>query len=142
MAKNKNLIALDDSAVVPTKNEISEAATHFIEKVEEGYINPLLAYGQITAIEQMLKESKERIKESAIDEAERYGEKLFTAFGMDVQVKETGVKYDYSENQRWRELKEVADIATAELKSHEDLLKRMGKCARSSSTTIAITLRK
>lgn len=131
-----------NETILPTKSEIKEMATQLVERVEEGYLNPLLAYGQITALEEMLKQAKGIIKDQALAEAERYESKTFSCYNMDVQVKETGVKYDYTENQHWRELKEVVDLANAELKGHEEVLKRMGQCAKSSTTSIAITLRK
>lgn len=138
----ENIIKLDEQACVPTKKEITAAAEKFVERVDEGYMNPLLAYGQITAMEQMLKEAKEKVRELALNEAERYGEKTFSTYGMDIQIKEAGVKYDYSANEYWNQLKETADVANAELKSHEDLLRRLGQCAKSSTTTLSITLRK
>ena len=105
-------------------------------------MNPLLAYAQLTALEEMIKASKERIKESALDEAERYGTKTIAAYGCEFQVKEAGVKYDYSDNAHWRDLKEAVDLATAELKGHETTLKKMGMCAKSATTVVSVSLAK
>lgn len=140
------ILVLDEKvAKIPTKQEIATASIRLTEKVDEGEMNPLLAYGQLTAIEQAVKAAKERIAEQALSEAQKYekeGTIPFGVYGCDFQVKESGVKYDFSENAHWRELKEANDITTAELKAHEDLLKRMKMCAKSSKTIVQVTLRK
>lgn len=140
------VLILDETiARVPSKADIADASVRLVERVDEGYMNPLLAYGQLTALEQVVKAAKERIADQALEEAQRYekeGTIPFGAFGCDFQVKESGVKYDFSDNARWRELKEANEITTAELKSHEDLLKRMKMCAKSSKTIVQVTLHK
>lgn len=140
------ILVLDETiAKIPTKQEIETASIRLVEKVEEGYMNPLLAYGQLTAMEQAVKAAKDRISNQALTEAQKYekeGTIPFGAYGCDFQVKESGVKYDFSANDYWRTLKETADLANAELKSHEDLLKRTKQCAKSSKTIVQVTLRK
>ncbi len=140
---NENVLVLNEQNMkVPTKAEISVAAAKLVERVDEGYMNPLPAYGQLTALEEAIKAAKERIKEPALDEAERYGQKTFAAYGCEYQVKETGVKYDYSQNAHWRELKETLDLAAAELKGYETTLKQMGLCSKTSTTSVSVTLKK
>jgi len=141
-----NVLVLDENVSrIPTKKEIDAASVRLVNRVDEGYMNPLLAYGQLTALEAVVKAAKERIAEQALEEAQKYekeGTIPFGAYNCDFQVKESGVKYDFSDNARWRELKEVLDLANAELKSHEDLLKRMKQCAKSSKTIVQVTLHK
>lgn len=140
---NENVLVLNEqNTKVPTKAEISVAAVKLVERVDEGYMNPLLAYGQLTALEEVVKAAKERIKEAVLDEAERYGQKTIDAYGCEYQVKETGVKYDYSQNAHWRDLKETLDVAAAELKGHETTLKQMGLCSKTSTTSVSVTLKK
>jgi len=140
------VLALDEKvAYVPNKVEIANAATKLVEKVDEGYMSPLLALGQLSALEQVIKTAKERIADAALAEAQTYekeGTIPFGAYNCDFQVKEAGVKYDFSANEHWQTLKETADLANAELKSHEDLLKRMKQCGKSSKTIVQVTLRK
>ena len=148
MDENNNtpVLVLDETvAYVPSKGEVATAAAKLVEKVEEGYMDPLLALGQLTALESVIKAAKERIAEPALAAAEKYekgGTIPFGAYNCDFQVKEAGVKYDYSANAHWQSLKETADLANAELKSHEDLLKRMKQCGKSSKTIVQVTLRK
>lgn len=148
MKKNNNtpVLVLDETiAYVPTKAEIATASKKLVEKVDEGYMSALLALGQLSALEKVIQAAKEHIAEAALNEAEKYekgGTIPFGAYNCDFQVKEAGVKYDFSENEHWQSLKETADLANAELKSHEDLLKRMKQCGKSSKTIVQVTLRK
>lgn len=143
---NTNIVLIDTAAaVVPTKADIKEVASNIAERVQGGNINPLLALGQLAAIEEIVKQAKEAIKPAALTEAEKYengGRVVFGAWNCDYQVKETGVKYDYSDNARWQELKAQKDLADAELKSHEVLLKEMKQYTKTSTTSVQVTLRK
>lgn len=142
---SNELILTQDVIYIPTKSEIALAAEKLVSNVIEGEMSPLLAYGQLAALEQTIKEAKERIAESALAEAERYeggGKQVFGAYNCEFQVKEAGVKYDYSENEHWRTLKEQVDLANAELKGHETILRKMGMCAKSSKTIVQVNLKK
>lgn len=142
---SNELILTQDVIYIPTKSEIALAAEKLVSQVTEGEMSPLLAYGQLAALEQTIKEAKERIAESALAEAERYeggGKQVFGAYNCEFQVKEAGVKYDYSENEHWRTLKEQVDLANAELKGHETILRKMGMCAKSSKTIVQVNLKK
>lgn len=142
---NNELILTQDVVYIPTKSEIALAAEKLVSNVIEGEMSPLLAYGQLAALEQTIKEAKERIAESALAEAERYeggGKQVFGAYNCEFQVKEAGVKYDYSENEHWRTLKEQVDLANAELKGHETILRKMGMYAKSSKTIVQVNLKK
>lgn len=142
---NNELILTQDVVYIPTKSEIALAAEKLVSQVTEGEMNALLAYGQLAALEQTIKEAKERIAESALAEAERYeggGKQVFGAYNCEFQVKEAGVKYDYSENEHWRTLKEQVDLANAELKGHETILRKMGMYAKSSKTIVQVNLKK
>lgn len=145
MENNGILVLNEQTAVVPSKSEIAEASAKLVERVTEGYMNPLLAYGQLTALEETIKAAKERIKSEALDEAERYeagGRQLFGAYGCEFQVTEVGVKYDYSQNEYWRQLKEQVDVANAELKGHETTLKGLGQYSKTSTTSVKVVLKK
>lgn len=143
--ETKELVRLNESEMVPTKAYIKDAATKLVERVEDGYMNPLLAFGQLYALGEIVEQAKDKIKELAKQEAEKYeggGKPGFDAFGCGFQIAETGVKYDYSENECWQKLNEAVKVATAELKGQEALQKELGQYSRSSTTTIKVTLKK
>lgn len=142
MEKSLVDLKLSNTALVPNKQTINIAANNLIACVEDGDMSALLAYGQLSALEELVKVAKSRISQYALYEAEKYNEKSFDAFGMNIQVKEVGVKYDYSDNARWCELKEQCKLADSELKGHETTLKKMGAFHKTSTTSVAITLKK
>lgn len=142
---NNELVLTQEQIYIPTKSEIALAAEKLVSNVLEGEMNPLLAYGQLAALEQTIKEAREKIAESALAEAERYeggGRQPFGAYNCEFQVKEAGTKYDYSANAYWVQLKEASDLAQAELKGHETTLRKMGQCSKSSKTIVQVNLKK
>lgn len=78
-----------------TKDEIKRFGDQLIRSVQEGEINPLQLKAMLKAIEIMSKNVTEAIDENILREAERYGEKRFSAYGFSIEKAENGVKYDY-----------------------------------------------
>ncbi len=143
--QNYNLALNEQVNIVPTKAEVAAAAQNVVARVVDGYMNPLLALGKLSALEEVIKQAKDIVKPLALDEAERYergGRDGFGAYGCEFQVKEVGVKYDYSSNEYWQQLNEAVKVAEAEKKGHEETLKRLGQCAKSSTTSVVVTLHK
>lgn len=79
-----------------TKDQINNFANQLIEDVQEGITDPLLLHTQIKMIEMALDRVKEGIREAALNEASKHGLKTFDYNGVIVEIRETGVKYDYS----------------------------------------------
>lgn len=127
---------------VPTKAEIALQVQGIEKQVSDGLIDPLRAYGLLTAFEKVASEAKKAIAEQAIAEAEKYAEKEVGVFGAKFQLKEAGVKYDYSSDPQWRDLQNEIDIIRAEQKGRETVLQSLKMCAKSSTTTLQVTLNK
>lgn len=70
--------------------------TEYAKEVKEGNINPLEAYiilkSALTDLEKALKE----VQDLAIDEANKYGQKSFEAFGAKVEIRNGASRWDYS----------------------------------------------
>jgi hypothetical protein len=81
----------------------------------------------VSAMETFIKELKERkeFKEYAREELLKHGGKYVSPSGARIEVAETGVKYDYANDNKWQMLKAVADDVNAQLKEHEDKLKKI-----------------
>jgi len=81
-----------------TKNEIQSFVDGLVESVMNGDTSPLLINVQLSALEAVVEGVKKNpdFKESVLNEAMRYGTKTFDAYNAQIQVKETGVKNDYS----------------------------------------------
>ena len=137
-------IAIKNEMLIPTKSELKEMATQLTEGVANGFDDALRVFGQLSALAEVIEQAKNIVKPMAIAEAEKYegGGKDVSAYGCDFQVKEAGVKYDYSGNEYWQQLKEARDVADAELKGHETTLRKIGEYSKTSTTTLVVNLRK
>lgn len=81
---------------------------------ESGWLNPIEAYVEIKKIEASLKLAADKIKDAAIDEAEKENAKEFKKFGAKIAIRNSGAGWDYSKVPQITELKE-------RVKSYEQL---------------------
>jgi len=137
-----NNIVLSNDYQVPSKAEIALQVQGIVRKVSEGDIDPLRAYGLLTALEKVAGDARKQIADIALTEAAKYPEKEIGAFGAKFMVKECGVKYDYSSDPQWRDLQAEIDTIRAEQKGRETVLQSLKLCAKSSTTTLQVTLNK
>lgn len=79
-----------------TKASIEAFAENIVSPVLEGEQNPLELYTQIKALEEALKVAKDKIKDEATKEAEKYGNKPFDFMGVGMQVTSVKTEYDFT----------------------------------------------
>lgn len=83
-----------------TKSEIKSFADKMIESVLDGYIDPLKVKVQLAAMKKTIEEieSSEEFKDCVMNAANKYHkDELKNIHNANIQIKETGVKYDYSQ---------------------------------------------
>jgi hypothetical protein len=145
-----------------TKEQRRGFIQQVIESVLNGYKNPLDIQVQIKCMEEITKGIYDDpdYKRTLVDEAEKYGRKPFEFHNANVQVKEAGTKYDFSNTNDagWKALDNEMLELKAKLKAREDFLKKLptegidiidseGETykiyppSKSSTTTISITLK-
>lgn len=137
-----NEIVITQDFAIPTKTEVANQAKKLIEQVTEGEVSAMRVYAMMTALEKVAADVKKGILENVLTEHERYGEKTTTAYGATYERCEVGVKYDYTEDEEWRMLQENIDAIKIEQKARELILKQTGRCAKSSTTSVKVTLAK
>lgn len=146
-----------------TKGEIKSFADSLIEAALSGDNNPLLINVQLSAVEQVIEQVKKNheFKEAVLNEACKYGTKTFDAYNAQVQVKETGVKNDYSmcNHPQYDAICAEIERLTAKKKAFEKYLQTVSDATdfinpetgeickiypplRTSTTAVAITLNK
>lgn len=135
-------IILSEEFLVPTKSDIQNQVNALVGQVEDGNINPLRAYGLLASLEKMAADAKKELTEAAIAEAMKYPEKEVGVYGAKFQIKEAGVKYDFSNDPEWCDYQEQIDLVKAQQKGRETTLKALKLCAKSSTTTLQVTLGK
>lgn len=138
----KDLIKLNSSLPVPTKAEIDEQINKIVDLVDNGEVNPLRLYGQLAALEKVFATAKKAIVEYAINEHEKYGEKVVENFGARFERGEAGVKYDYSHIPAWVKLEVKREELRGKQVGIEAEAKRMGNAPKDSTTTIKVSFGK
>ena len=73
---------------------------------ESGWVNSIEAYVELKKIEFALKLASDKIKDAAIDEAEKENAKEFKKFGAKIAIRNSGAGWDYSNVPQIAELKE------------------------------------
>jgi len=137
-----NEIVITKDYAIPTKSEIAKQANKLIDQVKEGEIEAMRVYAMLTALEKVAADVKKGIIENVLTEHERYGEKTTTAYGATYERCEVGVKYDYTGDEEWCMMQENIDAIKIEQKARELILKQTGRCAKSSTTSVKVTLAK
>jgi hypothetical protein len=109
-----------------SKSQISLKAKTAVEYILEHGGAPEVAE-IITSMETFIKEvrANKDFIEYVREEAAKNGGKLTLSSGTKIEVCEAGTKYDYSQDGKWLILKQAADRTNAELKEHEDKLKKV-----------------
>jgi CRISPR/Cas system CSM-associated protein Csm3 (group 7 of RAMP superfamily) len=137
-----NEIVISKDFAIPTKMEVANQASKLIEQVKEGEVSAMMVYAIMTALEKVASDVKKGIMENVLTEHERYGEKTTTAYGVTYERCEVGVKYDYSEDEEWLMLEDNIKAIRTEQKARELILKETGRCGKSSTTSVKVTLAK
>lgn len=112
-----------------SRADIVEMSQVIVAKVKDGEVNALEAKLKLKALESVIKDCAGSIDPLAREEAEKYGDKRFTAMGARVELAETGVNYDYSEcnDLIYNKLQEKKILLDAEMKARESFLKSLKK---------------
>ena len=109
-----------------TKSQQDHFASLLVESITEGNEDPLKAWVLLKSMEQVIKKvlADKSVKASALNEADKYGEKTFNFRNARITVKEGRPTYDYSASEDWKAAKAEAELANEKLKAIEDDLKR------------------
>lgn len=109
----------------PTKTDIKIASDIFIQQLDDGNINPIDAALQLKALEEFVKDAREKLNKLAIDELYKHQNGKVSIYDAKIEIAETGVKYDYSDDIVWQRLKQENEVTASALKTREDLLKKI-----------------
>ncbi len=135
-------IILSEEYRVPTKQEIAAQIKQVTDQVADGTINPLRAFGLLSALEKVVSEAKKNMLDLALMEADKYPERDKSVYGAVFTIKESGVKYDFSDNAEWNALQIQIEQLKAQQRGLETTLKLLGKYAKSSTTTLQVNFAK
>lgn len=89
------------------------------EQVLNGQLNALDAYVQLKRIDNLLKTILSAVKDEAIEEAAKYGQKTFEAFGAKIEQKSGGGTWNYKSLPWWDEYEKKKEAAQKAQKSSQ-----------------------
>jgi|TARA_R100000479_G_scaffold84485_1_gene40930 hypothetical protein len=155
--KNENPIEVIQGSL--SKAEITKLSTQIAAGVKAGIEEPLNLVVKIEFLKKALDDAKKQILEACIDEASKYEKEGASVRGVKIQVKEAGVKYNYSNTELWNETNREIEESKKVLKDLESRLKtvkgtetivqpetgeviELNQPTKRSTTTIAITFPK
>lgn len=114
--------------LMPTKaGEVARFAKQIIESVQNGYANPLEVKVMMRALRAVAEEVEEEIDENAINEADRYSEKVIEMYGAQIHKSEVGVNYDYATSgfTEWEQIDSEIKTLTERRKEKEAFLRAL-----------------
>jgi hypothetical protein len=145
-----------------TKEERTQVVREIFQEVLEGRINPMELHIRMKCIEEVVKQltSMPAYKAIVLDDAEKHG-KSFQYHNAKVDIREVGVKYDYSVcgNSTLNELYQKQSTINSAIKVYEEYHKPLPKSgiqvvhpetgevethyppAKTSTTSVAVTLK-
>jgi len=126
-----NLVTQTDLSLFETsKTERQEFAQSVINNAKEGLLNPLKLHLQVKCLEDLIKQitSNPSYRELTLDEAYKYG-KSFEHYNAKFEIKEMGVKYDYSvcQDPIYNKLKDELEALQEKIKAREMVLKSLSQ---------------
>lgn len=143
-----------------TKGQITSYKNLVKQSVVNGEVDPLVFLKQCAVVEQLIKELKQDdiIKDVALEEAEKFGQKSFIHSNAKFTIREVGSRYNFQrcDDSQWNELNDEMQKLKEKISARESFLKsitpemevygsdgvRIAPPVKSSSTQVVITLNK
>jgi len=126
MKQKTTIVELFNSTNDLTKSNVKTLAEQMISNIESGQTNLFETASKIEFMIQTLDHVMTSVREQLVDELHKYGNESKVGVktnGVTFKIKETGVKYDYSNTALWVAKKQAIDELTNDLKSLELTLK-------------------
>lgn len=140
-----------------TKENVQKIASQIRFELETGSKDKIDFLTELEFLSQVFDVVKAELRESLIDELDKYPGDSVVRNGVQLRLKEAGVRYDFSTTEKWNIMNEQAEKIKAEIKQIEAQLKtikskqtivdeetgeliELNVPIKSSKTTIEITL--
>lgn len=112
-----------------SKDSIKLFGDCIIDRVKEGYADPLRVAALTRSMEAIAKYVNDNLKDNQKNEAQKYGDKPFMLHGCEMQYTSVKAEYDYAScgDPIWNELNETLEKVQIQMKQRQEWLKTMGK---------------
>jgi hypothetical protein len=114
--------------LMPSKlSEVAKFVRGIVDSVKNGEANPLEVLVMLKSFNLASEEIIEQIQDNISNEADKYSEKKFNAYGAIVEKADVGVKYKYetAKDPEWERLDTDAKTAKIRLSERETFLKAL-----------------
>lgn len=120
-----------------TKEQQDTFVEMLVNQVLDGNVDPLEVEVQMCQMEQVIKKyrSDRRVQEACLNEAEKYNQKSFDYKNARINIRETGMKYDYTISHDWQE----ANARTEEAKEAQKAIQKRLQTVTKNAPYIDIT---
>jgi len=110
---------------VVNKEIIKETSLALLNDIDEGHMHPLQVAAQFKFVEEVITNVKEELRQRVIAEQDKYGKERMTFHGATFDIKEAGIKYDFSQCQDdiWNDIDKQIQALTEQRKEREAFLK-------------------
>jgi hypothetical protein len=110
-----------------TKEVIKEQSFALLKDLDEGHISPLQLASQLKFVEDIITNVKEELRQRVVAEQSKYGKETMNYHGASFDIREAGIKYDYSQCQDtiWNDLRQQIDAFNDKIKEREAFLKTL-----------------
>lgn len=110
-----------------SKQQVEVFANQIKDSLDNGEIEPLELAVYFKSIEKTIESVKETLNELALNDADKYGKGKFQFKGAEIQVKELGTKYDFTQtgDVEWERLTSEKQGIETRLKEREMMLKSL-----------------
>ena len=107
------------------KEHIKEQSIALLKDLDEGHITPLQLAAQLKFVEDIIINVKEELRQRVVAEKDKYGKDTMTYHGATFDIKEAGIKYDFShcEDAIWNDIDKKMQMLTERRKEREVFLK-------------------
>lgn len=145
------------------KSQRESFASDIVQRIDNGEVDPLIVHLQLKCMEDIIKviNSNSSYKNAILEASQQQGQKTFQFHNSKFEIKEVGVKYDFSkcEDIVLAKLHKQLEDLSAEVKARETMLKTVSEKgmivtdpetgetftvyppAKSSTTSVAVTLK-
>lgn len=108
-----------------SKKDLVRTGEMLVNNFDASSKDPLQMLAFVSKMKLMLDTIEKGLVDKSINDLNQYQGKK-EAFGIDFQISEVGVKYDYSENQKWVELNNEIKELEEKKKEMEKFIKALG----------------
>ena len=110
-----------------SKETIKETSLALLHDIDEGHMHPLQVAAQFKFMEDIISNVKEELRQRVVAEQTKHGKEVMSYQGASFDIREAGIKYDYSQCQCsiWNDLDSQIQNLIEQRKEREAFLKTL-----------------